>query len=310
LRPTNQVSELKSTPVDKSLSKQLEVTPKSLDFDPRLVSDHKISAKKGGVRKKRIPKGPKGPLPSVPHNMSSPPHVKLRGALDILQNNRKPVIEGGRYAKHLLTQFREQDCKVLPSNVESYDPNVMLLAQSMVALDTVYEFRLTNFLSGGINSSGAGVIAGYQNADPSGGAGSTWTASEWSALISLFSEVKMKKFSLRFCPFNNSNGNTKFGGHMVISGVLSTIAAAPTTYAQVWDNADATQFQIVQSTAKSGKYHAIEGTGLSWAVVTTPNPGSYAGCPGGIQYYASGMVATTGYADLLYEGFYLFRSRI
>jgi hypothetical protein len=192
---------------------------------------------------------------------------------------------------------------------DDFDDNQTALAQSMVELNTVYEFRLVTTAT--LSSNGSGILAGYQNADPSGGSGSTWTASEWSALVSLFSEVRMKSFSIRFSsPYpRDPDFNTNTGNFIVLSGVLSSVASAPTTAAQVWDNADARPFNL-QHTQRDVILHTIKGTDLNWAIVTTPNPGSYAGVPGSIQWYGSTYPASTTCGVIFIEGIYQFRSRI
>jgi len=160
------------------------------------------------------------------------------------------------------------------------------------------------------------VIAGFQSCDPSGGG--TWTASEWASLITLFSEVKFKKFSMHFWPVNLSSttilNTPTLGNGLAISGVLSSVAAAPTTFNQVVDNADAVVYKFLNDYSDKVFVHTIKGTDISWAIVTTPNPGSYAGCPGSIQYFGNGFPtnAGAGMALILYTmvGFYKFRSRI
>lgn len=164
-----------------------------------------------------------------------------------------------------------------------------------------------------ISSNGSGLVAGYQNADPSGGSGATWTAGEWSTVTALYSQVRMIEFSIYFTPVSPEDTkqiNTSGGNAIFISGVLSSLAAAPTTRAQVWDNADAKILNVLSFTTGKPYKHTIRPRSTNWAIVTSPNPGSFAGCPGGIQYYGDGFAATVPCFAVSMEGIYEFRSRI
>jgi len=183
----------------------------------------------------------------------------------------------------------------------------MSMAGSLVSLNTVYKFRLVH-APGGISSNGSGVMAGFHSADPSGGSGSTWTSVEWASLVALFSEVKLGRFSIHFSPYVQNTQLLK--GRLLISGVLSSVAAAPATKDNVWDNADAKVYNLGVETSLHGYVHTIRGSDLNWAVVTTPNPGSYAGVPGSIQWFGDGYTISLGFADTDLEGIYKFRSRI
>jgi hypothetical protein len=211
---------------------------------------------------------------------------KLQCAVNMLSNNM------------VKTEVKGQ------SPVISYDEEVMSMAASLVDINTIYKFRLTN--SQNVTTTGGGIVTGYQNADPSGGAGSTWTASEWSSLTSLFSEVRFTKFVLHF---GRVAGLTQ-GNPVYISGVLSTVGANPSSTNQVWDNADAQILQLASETAQRPVKHSIVQSDVAFAIVTTPNPGSYAGCPGAIQYYGDGFATSTVVIKLAIEGYFEFRSRI
>jgi len=204
---------------------------------------------------------------------------------------------------------------VTPDDSKLSDPSSdadMSLAGSLVSLNTVYKFRLVpNDASPPSLTSAAGIIKGFQSVDPSGAG--TWTASEWASLISLFSEIKFDSFEMKFWPVNHSSTaltTATLGNGLAISGVLSTVTVAPTTWNAVIDNADSQIYAFMNDTTDRVFVHRIKGTEISWAIVTTPNPGSYAGCPGSIQYYGNGLV--TAQPLLLYSmvGIYSFRSRI
>jgi len=246
-------------------------------------------------------------LPSSKPSVKRPIMVnkthKIQQAINLLGNNRKHPRLGGVLASHVKTALDKGDLKVTEDNY--FDPEAMALAGSLVDMNTVYEFRI---VSAGISltASAGGVLASYQTADPSGGG--TWTATEWASLVTLFSEVKMKRFTCHFVRALNTG--IAAGQGIAVSGVLSTVAAAPTTYSQVYDNADANVYNLLNDTSLHGYKHTIKGTDLTWAIVTTPNPGSYAGCPGSIQWYGNGITINSTVGQVHISGHYLFRSRI
>jgi len=189
----------------------------------------------------------------------------------------------------------------------------MSMAASLVSLNSIYTFRLVpnsatmQFLS----STAGGVLSGFQTVDPSGGG--TWTASEWATLVTLFSEVQFQSFEMIFWPVNLAStmmATATLGSSIAISGVLSTVTAAPTAVNQVLDNADSRIYSFINDHDTKLTKHRIVGTDISWAIVTTPNPGSYAGCPGSIQYYGNGLPVTVALLFYTMVGIYKFRSRI
>jgi len=173
-------------------------------------------------------------------------------------------------------------------------------------------FRLVDNSTSGIvlNSTAGGVMAGYFDSDPSGAG--AWTANEWSSLTALYSEVKVIWFKVTFniAPQSDSKiDGTAPGNSLYVSGVLSNVSAAPTTSAQVYDNADAKVWQVFHTRGRPVS-HKIRQRNLNYAIVTVPAPGSYAGCSGAIQWYMDQLPVsvTIGYAKI--EGVYEFRSRI
>jgi len=187
--------------------------------------------------------------------------------------------------------------------------------RGLTSLNTTVRFRLTdnNQPLLYVLSNGSGLIGGYQNADPSGGSGATWTSSEWSTITALYSQVRMISFSVIFTPVapEDTKVITSSGGNAAyVSGVLSSLATAPTTRSQVFDNADCKIFCPLSMTTGRPYVHTIRPRSVNWAVVTSPNPGSFAGCPGGIQYYGDGYPITTPIFAVSMMGIYEFRSRI
>jgi len=173
-------------------------------------------------------------------------------------------------------------------------------------------FRLVDNSTSGIvlNSTVGGVMAGAFNCDPSGSG--SWTASEWSALTTLYSEVKVIWFKVTFniAPQSDSKiDGTAPGNSLYVSAVMSNIGATPTSSAQVYDNAGAKVYQVFHTRGMPVS-HKLRQRDLNYAIVTTPSPGSYAGCSGGIQWWMDQLPVsvTIGYAKI--EGVYEFRSRI
>jgi len=185
----------------------------------------------------------------------------------------------------------------------------------MTNMSRIQKFRLVDNASSPtqLSSTGGGVLAGYQNADPSGGSGATWTAQEWSAITTLYSQVRLVEFKVSLIPVPQFD--TKLAGdisnYLTISSVLSSVAAAPTSSHAVYDNADAKIYTPFAMTTGKPIVHILRPRGRpQWAVVTTPSPGSYAGCPGAIQWYADQLPVSAVIFMLLIEGIYEFRSRI
>jgi hypothetical protein len=195
------------------------------------------------------------------------------------------------------------------STGESLEEQSSLMAE-LVDPNTIYRFRLTSGIT--INtSSGGGVLSGYETADPSGGG--TWTASEWSNIITLFSEVRVVSFALHYTITGSTDTNTMIGNtpYLGMSGSLTTLVAAPTSFPVVVDNADGININPYPRfdggfTTFKVKYK----TPVSWAATSAPNPGAFAGCPGSIGWYGADFPNTQAIASYWIEGIYEFRNRI
>jgi hypothetical protein len=209
--------------------------------------------------------------------------TRFRGAVDLLRNNVVSSVDDGS---------------------ESYDADALAFAQSMMSLNTIYVIRLTHVTSD-LSSNGSGVLTGYQNADPSGGSGATWTSPDWSACASLFLEVRMKHFTVHLGSQYLAGNNY---GTIVVSGGLINLSSSPGSYDSVFDNAGSKVHNIYNSTPNPIT-HSIEGKTLNWAACATPNPGAYAGVPGFVQWYANNLSNSQVYLKCIVEGVYEFRSR-
>jgi len=189
---------------------------------------------------------------------------------------------------------------------------MMGIASSLLSQDTVYDFRLA---SGNIamTSNGSGVVQSFLSADPSGGSGSTWTATEWTALTSLFTEVRLRAVRMHICwsaPFD-TNAWQSLTTLLAITPSLVSISSNPASIAAVWDNPESKLFNVNLLRSGSG-ISIIElrpRTLLNFATTAVPNPGSYAGCPGSIAWYGLGFPISANIGSYVIEGFYEFRNR-
>lgn len=182
-----------------------------------------------------------------------------------------------------------------------YVPQDTTAAASFVSLNKVYTFRLAGAAS---LSYSTGVINTFYACDPSA---SGVNFGEWSTLSALFSEFRMKKFSIHFV----SNFQTDIYGYggLYICGNLGT-ATNPGSTAAIADNADSVVWAGKGDRTSRGYHHVIHGTQLGWSQVTTPTVEPFAGAPGSIQIYGVASAAATGDYQLIVEGIYEFRSRV
>jgi len=101
---------------------------------------------------------------------------------------------------------------------------------------------------------------------------------------------------------------------LAIASSTSPTLVVPSTFQQVIDNGDAQLWPVIQDYSGRGRYHACRLTGLTWALTSTPNPGSSsgigAGCPGSIIMYGSGYPNSVQVCSIKYTGTYLLRTRV
>jgi hypothetical protein len=176
------------------------------------------------------------------------------------------------------------------------------IASSFISLNQTYRFRLGGYAS---LASSAGAINSFVAADPSA---SGWNSPEWSSLTSLFSEFRLVSLSVTFTPLYY-DGAVGSAPPAIIAGNLAT-AVAPGSYAALADNADAKMWNFLSDRSMHGYTHTIKATNLNFSQVTTPTVEPYAGAPGSIQFYVSGLPTTATWMYLLISGIYEFRSRV
>ena len=197
----------------------------------------------------------------------------------------------------------------LPDRVEvKLDDDTVLAMGGLMNLNTVYEFCLKGRISIAVDS--FGNIDQFVATDPSA---SGWNAPEWSTLTALFSEFKLREFKIQFVqryPLNNNGTiSDSFYPPLLIGGNLGT-AVAPGGYQAVADNADSKFWSFLADNSPTGYTHTIKAGGIQWSQVTTPTVEPYAGAPGCIQFYSSGLPANNTLLELLITGIYEFRSRV
>jgi hypothetical protein len=191
-------------------------------------------------------------------------------------------------------------------STSDFAPADVTLAKNFVSLNQVYRFRLGGHATIGYSS---GVLDDFLPCDPSA---SGLGFPEWPTLSALFSEFKLVELQVQFLRQRQSSNDyaTQFNNPIIIAGNLGT-AAAPGSYANLADNADAVMWQAASSTSDRGYTHVLKGTNLNWSVVSTPTTDPFAGAPGSIQMYGT---ASSGVPNdvihCLVVGIYDFRSRV
>jgi len=185
-----------------------------------------------------------------------------------------------------------------------------------VPAQKIFNTQLANMVP--MLTDGAGKLASYISFDPS----STTTAyfggialfPEWSALLALFNEVKIKQFEISMCRsyLDETKGDNYYP--IAYASVASGILGAPSSYQGVADNGDAQMWSIMTDHSGKNRFASVKTRQLAWATVTTPNPGSTngiaAGCPGSFVFYASGLPASVNIGYVRIRGLYSFRNRV
>jgi hypothetical protein len=227
--------------------------------------------------------------------------------------NPKGLVMGGHlhnFIRRTNSDVKRHDMHVTKSGIIAYpdkedevlDEESVSLAGSLLSQDTVYRFRL----SGNVTVSyTTGAINTALSCDPSA-SGSNFP--EWAQLSVLFQQVRLVEFCAQFCCPRNDTSSTQNFQPLAIGSSLAT-AASPGSYAAVADLADCKYYSFWKDTSPLGYTHHLKPGHLQWAIVSTPNPGNYAGCPGGIQLYAAGGASPSTALQALVWGVYEFRSR-
>jgi len=159
---------------------------------------------------------------------------------------------------------------------------------------------------------GSGILSAIATCDPSGGSGSSWTSDEYSAYQDRYTYVRCLGLRCTFTSVMANDSKTGDSAPAVISWNLAS-QAAPTAYESVIDNVAARSWNMASDTSNNGVtvYHSHK-SDLGWLPTTAPSAvtGPYAGCPGGIGIYCSGIANLSArVGTILVVGMYEFRSK-
>jgi hypothetical protein len=170
----------------------------------------------------------------------------------------------------------------------------------------------------GAASSGAGVLAGAIPFDPSAtlsaifGSGSLF--SEWTNFVNTWQNVRVLQFEAEFVRVNTDDTKGDIPEPLAIASSTSPTLVVPSTFQQVIDNGDAQLWPVIQDYSGRGRYHATRMSGITWALTSTPNPGTSsgisAGCPGSIIFFGTGYPASVQVCSIKFTGTYLLRTRV
>jgi hypothetical protein len=181
------------------------------------------------------------------------------------------------------------------------------LASSFVDANTIYEFRLSRYFAK--STSVAGVLDDYFDNNPA-------SYSEWSALTTLFSMVKLRRSMARFArAYQNAVGTTVAVGAfrpMVININFDDIGA-PGSYAGALDSPKNKVWNYVFDTDPLPQVLTLDFVGEHeplWADVTTPSSSTlFQGCPGCCQMYVDTATASIEVIGVVQDLYILMMNR-
>lgn len=171
-------------------------------------------------------------------------------------------------------------------------------------------------LSGEINltSDGSGVLAGIATTDGSGGSGSTWTSDEWSATAGRWGLVRCIGLRCQFVSnmaFTAIEAKGNVGAIAVSCSILSQ--AVPSSYAVTIDNFRTKIWNMISDTSPQGFKMFLPHDAKRLGYSSSQSPFGivqlYAGCPGGIGWYGSGLPISTRVGSVFIVGIYEFRAK-
>jgi len=170
----------------------------------------------------------------------------------------------------------------------------------------------------GANSNGSGVLAGAIPFDPSATLSSTFGSgalfNEWTNNSNMWQNVKVLQFEAEFVRVQTDDTKGDVPEPLIIASSTSPSLVVPSTFQQVIDNGDSQIWPVIQDYSGKGRYHATRLRGLTWALTSTPNPGSStgigAGCPGSIIVFGNGYPINSQICSIKYSGTYLLRTRV
>jgi len=201
--------------------------------------------------------------------------------------------------------------------VTSFNRDVKVPAPYRIPQTQEYEITLKNIFTGTTN--GSGIFATYLSFDPSATVtspfGSVTQFTEFAAIQTLFSNIKLTQFEISMTPsyLDDTKGDTNPA--MVIASIPSAPVATPGSYQVVADNADSVMWNLIVDKSGRPVYHSARPPrGLAWAGTAIPNPGAsggvMSGCPGSILFYGTGLPNNTVVFTLKATGHYKLTGRI
>jgi len=179
--------------------------------------------------------------------------------------------------------------------------SVVSISKSLLNPNTVYQFRLVTTNS--FNSSGAGILTGYINFDPS-------VSAEWSTLTSLFDQVRGVRNRLSIVmldPHSDgyATGPSKY--QLFVSCDQGKNSVTPASVSAVVDCPNSKMLNLGSTQTFVMEY--VYPKNMNWAPTSAPATAPDIGCYGEWQYYANALAATTSYFAVMQEFFIEFRSR-
>lgn len=232
-------------------------------------------------------------------------HIKTMGSRLKSEEKVKVLKESplkfSKFGSKMHEIVRKLHASILDDGSDPTDPLVSGLAMSLVSLNTVYPFRLATIVT--VSSDSTGKVPFSFPADPSS---SGENFPEYSTIISLFNQVRVRSFEVTFAPMYKSTSNNT--PPFVVAGSLTTLGV-PTSYTAIVENADS-QLYPWQSWDTPPYRHKIRYKPKPvWADSITPDPGDNIGCPGSIVGYADGLPPSVDVLRVMVVGIYEFRSR-
>lgn len=159
--------------------------------------------------------------------------------------------------------------------------------------------RLIDF--GQIICSAGGVVSTMINSDPS-----TFTAGEWSDFKSVYGQVRL--IGSRLTVMVGQDAKTMNVRPVAVGATLSN-TSAPGGYIATLDNVRSLYWTPAVDTSSKGRTLEFRQTKLEYADVSNPNPGGFAGCPGGFGIYGDTLGTSQHVLNYKIESFVEFRNR-
>lgn len=159
--------------------------------------------------------------------------------------------------------------------------------------------RLVDF--GQVLCSSGGVLSAMIDSDPS-----TFSTGEWADFKAVYGQVRL--IGSRITIMVGQDGKTLNVRPVAVGATLSN-SSAPGGYVATLDNVRSLYWTPSQDTSAKGRKLEFRQKNLEFADVSTPNPGGFAGCPGGFGMYGDGLGNALHVLNYMIESFVEFRNR-